>query len=139
MADLVEIVDYDPEWPARFAALGRAMPSALGDVAVRIDHIGSMSVPGLAAKPVIDVQISVESFEPLEAFKPPLERLGFVHCASTPTAAAEFADARRRYANQFRDQREKYVAAKEPFAWDIVRRADTWAQSVGRLPGPSDA
>jgi GrpB-like predicted nucleotidyltransferase (UPF0157 family) len=181
MADPVEIVDYDAEWPARFAALGRAMRSALGDVAVRIDHIGSTSVPGLAAKPVIDVQISVESFEPLEVFKAPLERLGFVHRADNPeltkryfreapgqrrthvhvrrlgsfsqqlpllfrdylrvhpAAADVFADAKRRYADRFRDQREKYVAAKESFVWDIVRRADTWAQSVGWLPGPRDA
>ncbi|WP_327590494.1 GrpB family protein [Nonomuraea sp. NBC_00507] len=147
MADLVEVVDYDRGWPARFAALGAAMRSALGDVAVRIDHIGSTSVPGLAAKPVIDIQISVRSFEPLEAFKAPLERLGLVHRAGLfrdylrvhPAAAAEFAEAKRRCAERFRDEREKYVAAKEPYVWDVVRQADTWAQSIGWRPGPSDA
>ncbi|MDP4509025.1 GrpB family protein [Nonomuraea turcica] len=181
MADLVEVVDYDRGWTARFAALGAAMRSALGDIAVRIDHIGSTSVPGLAAKPVIDIQISVRSFEPLEAFKAPLERLGLVHRAGNPeltkryfreapghhrthihvrelgsfsqqlpllfrdylrvhpAAAAEFAEAKRRCAERFRDEREKYVAAKEPYVWDVVRRADTWAQGVGWRPGPSDA
>jgi len=47
-------------------------------VALRIDHIGSTAVPGLAAKPIIDVQISVATFEPIDAFKDPLESLGYV-------------------------------------------------------------
>ena len=41
-------------------------------------------MPGLAAKPIIDIQISVADFEPLEAFKPPLERLGYVYRADNP-------------------------------------------------------
>jgi GrpB-like predicted nucleotidyltransferase (UPF0157 family) len=56
---VIRIVDYDPEWPARFTALGRRLRDALGEAAVRIDHIGSTAVVGLAAKPVIDVQVSV--------------------------------------------------------------------------------
>jgi GrpB-like predicted nucleotidyltransferase (UPF0157 family) len=75
----IEIVSYDTAWPRRFRELGGSLRSALGDVAVRIDHIGSTSVPGLAAKPIIDVQVSVLSFQPVEAFKRPLERLGFVY------------------------------------------------------------
>jgi GrpB-like predicted nucleotidyltransferase (UPF0157 family) len=50
-------------------------------VAIRIDHIGSTSVPGLAAKPVIDIQISVARLEPAEPFLKPLERLGFIYRA----------------------------------------------------------
>jgi GrpB-like predicted nucleotidyltransferase (UPF0157 family) len=53
--------------------------AALGEVALRIDHIGSTAVPGLAAKPIIDIQISVAAFEPLDAFRAPLERLGARH------------------------------------------------------------
>jgi GrpB-like predicted nucleotidyltransferase (UPF0157 family) len=70
-----EIVAYDPAWPARFAELGRELRNGLGEVALRIDHIGSTSVPGLAAKPIIDIQISVADFEPLAAYRQPLERL----------------------------------------------------------------
>lgn len=55
----VEIVDYRDDWPKRFAEVAAALRTALGTVAVRIDHIGSTSVPGLGAKNVIDVQISV--------------------------------------------------------------------------------
>jgi GrpB-like predicted nucleotidyltransferase (UPF0157 family) len=61
----IEIVPYDPAWPERFAGRGRELRGGLGDIALRIDHIGSTSVPGLAAKPIIDIQVSVAAFEPL--------------------------------------------------------------------------
>jgi GrpB-like predicted nucleotidyltransferase (UPF0157 family) len=80
----IEIVAYDPTWPRLFVELGRELRGALGDVALRIDHIGSTSVPGLAAKPVIDIQVSVAAFDPLQAFKQPLERLGYVYRADNP-------------------------------------------------------
>ena len=75
----IEIDDYDPAWPVLFGELGRTLGAALGAVALRIDHIGSTAVAGLAAKPIIDVQISVAAFEPIEAFKDPLEQLGYVY------------------------------------------------------------
>ena len=53
---MVEIVPYRPEWPEEFAALAARLRSVLGPEA-RIEHIGSTSVPGLAAKDVLDVQI----------------------------------------------------------------------------------
>lgn len=68
---------YDPGWPGLFAALGRRLRTALGAAALRIDHIGSTAVAGLAAKPIIDVQISVADFEPLAAYRVPLESCGF--------------------------------------------------------------
>ncbi|HYN98012.1 MAG TPA: GrpB family protein [Pilimelia sp.] len=80
----VRIADYDPGWPARFAALGAAVRDALGDVALRIDHIGSTSVPGLAAKPVIDIQVSVARLEPVDPFRDPLVGLGLAYRAANP-------------------------------------------------------
>ncbi|GCE07145.1 hypothetical protein KDAU_44740 [Dictyobacter aurantiacus] len=59
---MIEIVEYDARWPAEFAALARTLREALGDLALRIDHIGSTSVPGLAAKDIIDVQVTVRDF-----------------------------------------------------------------------------
>ena len=76
--DVRAVVDYDPVWPALFVALGRKLREALGSVAMRIDQVGSTTVPGLAAKPIIDVQISVASFEPLSAFRDPIESCGVV-------------------------------------------------------------
>lgn len=82
--DPVFIVPYDASWPERFQELARPLRNDLGQVALRIDHIGSTSIPGLAAKPVIDIQISVADFEPLDAFRSPLERLGYVFRADNP-------------------------------------------------------
>ena len=54
-----EIVPYSRQWPAAFTAIARRIRDALGPAAVRIDHIGSTAVPGLPAKNVIDIQVSV--------------------------------------------------------------------------------
>lgn len=67
---MIEIVPYSGDWPAEFAAVAASLCSALGDLAARIDHIGSTSVPGLAAKDIIDVQITIPAdvaFEQIEA------------------------------------------------------------------------
>jgi GrpB-like predicted nucleotidyltransferase (UPF0157 family) len=53
--------------------------AAIGHVAVRIEHVGSTAVPGLAAKPVIDIQISVPSLEPMEPYRRGLERIGYAY------------------------------------------------------------
>lgn len=64
---MITIVPYRPAWPAEFEALGNAVRVALGDVALRVDHIGSTSVPGLSAKDVIDIQVTVRALdEPVE-------------------------------------------------------------------------
>jgi GrpB-like predicted nucleotidyltransferase (UPF0157 family) len=60
---LIEIVDYRDGWPGEFRALAGRIRTALGEDAIRIDHIGSTAVPGLAAKDVIDLQITVERIE----------------------------------------------------------------------------
>jgi GrpB-like predicted nucleotidyltransferase (UPF0157 family) len=59
----LRIVDYDAAWPARFVTIGTALRERLGAAAVRIDHIGSTAVPGLAAKDIIDVQVTVASLD----------------------------------------------------------------------------
>ena len=53
------ISDHQPTWPVRFRELARSLRERLGDDALRIDHIGSTSVPGLAAKDLIDIQVTV--------------------------------------------------------------------------------
>ncbi|MFC4448656.1 GrpB family protein [Halorussus aquaticus] len=56
MADVtIEIVDYDPAWPVRFEREADRMAEILGDRVVSIEHIGSTAVPGLAAKPIVDI------------------------------------------------------------------------------------
>ena len=60
---LIEIVEPDPSWPEQFDALRRELAELAGDAAMRIDHIGSTAIPGLAAKDVIDVQITVTDLD----------------------------------------------------------------------------
>lgn len=76
---MIEIAAYDPDWPARFEAEAVRIRAALGRVALRVDHHGSTSVPGLAAKPVIDIQVAVAALRPLAAYGSGLEAIGYVH------------------------------------------------------------
>jgi GrpB-like predicted nucleotidyltransferase (UPF0157 family) len=76
---MLEIVAYDAQWPHAFSAERDRIAAALGALAVRIDHHGSTSVPGLGAKPVIDIQISVRHLQPIEAYGTHLRQLGYVH------------------------------------------------------------
>ena len=77
-ADPIEIVAYDHSWPGRFEMMRARLAAALGPTARRIDHVGSTAVTGLAAKPIIDVQVSVPDVEDEGAFRAPIEALGFV-------------------------------------------------------------
>jgi GrpB-like predicted nucleotidyltransferase (UPF0157 family) len=60
---MVEIVPYQESWPAEFQAIASIIRRALGELALRIDHIGSTAVPGLPAKDVIDIQITVAALD----------------------------------------------------------------------------
>lgn len=84
MSPHVQIAPYDPDWPVRFALLAAQLRTALGAAALRIDHIGSTAVPGLDAKPIVDIQISVVELEPLSAYGAGLSQLGFVHRVDNP-------------------------------------------------------
>jgi GrpB-like predicted nucleotidyltransferase (UPF0157 family) len=92
VSEAVVVVPYEAEWPELFRAVGRRLRQELGRIALRIDHIGSTSVPGLDAKPIIDVQVSVASFEPLDAYRLPLERSGFVYRADAELTKRYFRE-----------------------------------------------
>lgn len=61
---MITIVPYQPTWRNEFLSVGVKLRQTLGDLALRIDHIGSTSVPGLAAKDIIDIQITVQTLHP---------------------------------------------------------------------------
>ena len=71
--------DYDHDWPSWFEEEAAILRDTLGPIAARIDHIGSTSVPGLAAKPVIDIQVSVGSLNPREPVVTRLVAIGYQH------------------------------------------------------------
>jgi GrpB-like predicted nucleotidyltransferase (UPF0157 family) len=74
----VRLVPYDPAWPARFESLAGRIRSALGEGALLLEHAGSTAVPGLAAKPVIDIVLAVADSADEPSYVPVLERQGFV-------------------------------------------------------------
>ncbi|MCX6344646.1 MAG: GrpB family protein [Armatimonadetes bacterium] len=181
MSDAIVVVPYDHEWPTLFKSLGADLRGVLGDNALRIDHIGSTSIPGLDAKPIIDVQVSVASFDPLDAYRIPLENLGYVFRCNNPDLnkryfreqpgqrrthihvrrtgsfsqqlpllfrdymrthvedAQHYAELKNRLAAEYSGDRLAYANAKGPFIWEIMKKADEWAQNIGWQPGPTDA
>ena len=74
----ITVTDYDDDWPVRFARLRDLVEAALGSRALTVEHIGSTSVPGLAAKPIVDMLLTVASVEDEDAYVPALEDAGFV-------------------------------------------------------------
>jgi GrpB-like predicted nucleotidyltransferase (UPF0157 family) len=117
VSDPIVIVPYDPQWRQLFAQFGADLRRALGKTALRIDHIGSTAVVGLDAKPVIDIQISVASFEPLDAYRRPLENLGYVFHADNP-------ELTKRYFREAPGNHRTHIH---------VRRAGSWSEQFALL------
>jgi GrpB-like predicted nucleotidyltransferase (UPF0157 family) len=74
----VLIVDYDAEWPRQFAVEAAKIRAALGDRVLLLEHVGSTSVPGLAAKPILDILLVVADSADEPSYVPALERGGYV-------------------------------------------------------------
>jgi len=74
----IELVDYDPAWPGLFEREADRIRAALGDRARVLEHTGSTSVPGLVAKPIIDITLAVPNSADEDAYVPSLEAAGYV-------------------------------------------------------------
>jgi GrpB-like predicted nucleotidyltransferase (UPF0157 family) len=74
----VVLADYDPEWPKQFEREQERIRAALGQRALLVEHVGSTAVPGLAAKPIIDINLVVEDSADEVAYVPALEAAGYV-------------------------------------------------------------
>jgi hypothetical protein len=75
-AEAVRVVPYDPAWPGRFEAWRDRLAGELGAIALRIEHVGSTAVPGLAAKPIADIQVSVANLDQENAYVPQCQAAG---------------------------------------------------------------
>jgi GrpB-like predicted nucleotidyltransferase (UPF0157 family) len=86
MADEIEIVDYDPNWQRLFEEERERLAAVLpADGVCAIEHAGSTAIPGLAAKPIIDIFVAVPSIERARAtLVEPVERIGYVYWAENP-------------------------------------------------------
>jgi GrpB-like predicted nucleotidyltransferase (UPF0157 family) len=78
LAGRIELVDYDPAWPALYAREEERIRSILGGRVIRIEHTGSTSVPGLAAKPIIDITLEVPDAAAEAEYVADLEAAGYV-------------------------------------------------------------
>jgi len=96
--DPVKVVDYDATWPDQYAAAAKELRDVLDEWVVEIEHIGSTAVPGLAAKPVIDIQVGVRSLDDSAAMVAAVESLGYEY-------APEFEDVlpERRFFRRWTD------------------------------------
>ena len=100
------VVPYQPDWPEAFAREHRALEEALGEVLVSAHHMGSTSVPGLAAKPVIDILLEVSGLEALDRRSGAVEALGY-------QAMGEFGMDGRRYFRRGVAPRTHHIHAYE--------------------------
>jgi len=111
----IVVVPYDESWPQAYAGEARRIEAALAPLAVTLHHIGSTSVPGLAAKPVIDLLLVVGSHRDLDERTSALEELGY-------EAKGEFGIPGRRYFSRGPDEaRTHHVHAYEAGHPEIAR------------------
>lgn len=148
----VEIVEHDPAWADRFTEVGAQLREVFADLADRIDHIGSTSVAGLAAKPVIDVQVSVSTLDDLETFRGPLADLSLdlvvnedrrkwyatrrtpgaetnVHIRTTGEFSQQAALLLRDYLRAEQSARSRYERVKRELAERPWARVDDYADA----------
>ncbi len=152
----VHLATYDPGWPDRFAGLAAGLREALGGRALRIDHIGSTAVPGIAAKPIVDVQVAVDAFEPFPTLRAAIESTGYrfwldnddlrkryftldrdgarvsnLHCRVWGEFSAQAALLLRDYLRAVPAARERYEAAKRELAKRTWPTVDHYADAKG--------
>jgi len=100
----IQVVDYDPSWPECFKEESNLLRETLGDTAVAVHHIGSTAVPGLAAKPIIDILVEVTDLATLDARNPDMELIGY-------NPKGEFGIPGRRYFQKGGDNRTHQIHA----------------------------
>lgn len=110
MNDPIVIVPYNEEWKREFTIIGQSLRHALKDKAIRIDHIGSTSIQGLAAKPIIDIQISVKDLKFLDEYKIPMENAGFVFQENNP-------ELTKRYFREAPGTKRTHIHVRQAGSW----------------------
>lgn len=96
----VQIVEYDPAWPQQFTAIQKMLNEELVDRILKIEHVGSTSVPGLAGKPILDIDIVISSMKDFPEVKKRLvERLDYVHVGDQGVEGREVFE--RPYQDEF--------------------------------------
>lgn len=79
MKGIVRVVPYNPEWKNEFLKIKAMLDASVDDLIISIDHIGSTAIEGLAAKPIIDIDVVIDSYDIFPAVKDRLSKIGFEH------------------------------------------------------------
>ena len=129
------IADYDPEWPALFARVCSFIEPALADVTRRIEHVGSTAVPGLAAKPIIDIDVIVPSSKDIPVAIGRLQSLGYAHEGDLGVAGREAfrAPAAMPGHHLYLCAQDSAALANHLAVRDALRADPALAQEYGRL------
>ncbi|MFF2479914.1 GrpB family protein [Paenibacillus sp. NPDC058071] len=106
MEDQWRIAAYDPQWRVLFLDVASRLRAALGDLDIRIDHVGSTSVEGMDAKPIVDIQLSVATMELLSSYKAKIEQAGFVFREENP-------DKTKHYFRELPGERRTHLHVRE--------------------------
>jgi GrpB-like predicted nucleotidyltransferase (UPF0157 family) len=148
---IVTVVDYDPSWPSTFDSLRSSIAHAIGKLALSIEHVGSTAIPGLAAKPIIDIDIVVATNADVAPAIERLASIGYVHQSPSglpahhvylcvqgatalenhlavraylrknPTAASAYGKLKKDLALQFPTAVDKYIEGKTAFLIQVLR------------------
>lgn len=117
MEDQWKIAEHDPAWRNLFLECGTQLRNVLGELPVRIDHVGSTAIKGLDAKPIIDIQISVINFDDTASYKTKIESLGFQLREENP-------DKTKKYFREIPGNRRTHIH---------VRRAGSFSEQMTLL------
>jgi GrpB-like predicted nucleotidyltransferase (UPF0157 family) len=110
LKDPVIIENYNDEWPREYEVIHKSIVDRIKASIIRIDHIGSTAVPGLAAKPIIDIQISVSDLTNIEYIKNELLHLGYQFRQDNP-------DLTKRYFRETQSMRRTHIHIRESGSW----------------------
>ena len=124
MGGPIVISDYDPRWPELFCELRDGLPAGLRVRARSIEHVGSTAVPGLAAKPIIDIDVVVADQAGMAEAIAMLALVAHLrlrdHLRANPGTAREYAALKRGLAAAYGDDRAGYTEAKTAFIEGVL-------------------
>lgn len=148
----ITLADYDPAWPERFAREAERIRGALGERALVVEHAGSTSVPGMAAKPTVDIVLGVPDPTAEDDYVPALEAIGYglhlrepdwhEHRLLKPAAAGVnlhvFAAGASEIARMLRF-RDRLRSSPEDFELYLATKRDLAGRAWGRVQDYADA
>ena len=118
----VEIAEYSPDWPLVFEREAAAILEACSPWVTEVHHVGSTSVPGLAAKPILDMMPIAAG--PAEGHPAASKHLVFRdHLRTHPDAARDYEQLKRELATKYRDDRRTYTDSKADFIAGVIEAA----------------